>query len=462
LQSVTYGPGGTEYAALGCEVTVGHTEIVCLTVPGVGPTLHWIVTVDGQASLASTPTTAFAPPHLLGVFTQHVDTEGGSTHVLNGTNLGMASSDAYLQVFIDGLPLYVDGEALATVFPAASIYTSSKLVDGWSSEGNSGSEYWEALEFVMPPLEDEDHYKEVVVEVGHRRFGGTTSSSNTVTALYKPPRLFEVQNSPGGQEGTQQVSDLILKGSNFGSVGTVRLGGKPVDAGRIEKWRDDQITLSVVAESGNITVEVGDYKTTTIRFDDFSPILYSFDGYVPDEAGYRTDAKVDAQVVPADFSTYEEYEAAVNAGAPGAMRNLSLAGAYFGSIESVLEVTLGDPPNVATCPIYANSLRILTLPGFVASETLRSLKCAVPEGAGLLNRVVLTRSSKSSFVSNTSKQLYVDYEPPVVTDVMPKRVHTNGGGTVTLSGRNFGSFSRVGANYGSLKMKVDPLTFSHT
>jgi hypothetical protein len=150
---------------------------------------------------------------------------------------------------------------------------SSKVaVPGWVA-GDAGYGYWEAIDVVMPPLEDEDHHKEILVTVGHRRFGGAKAESNTVVATYKPPQLFEVQNSPGDTVGTQQVTDLMLLGSNFGSVGTVMFDGRPVAHTRINKWRDDQITLSVAADSGNITVVVGQYSSQTLRFDDFSPIL---------------------------------------------------------------------------------------------------------------------------------------------------------------------------------------------
>jgi hypothetical protein len=443
LEAVTYGPGGTEYAAEGCEVTVGHTEIVCLTVAGVGPDLHWVVTVDKQTSLASQRTSGYASPSLLGIFPQHVPTQGGSRHVINGTDLGMASGDAYLQVFLDGVPLDVDGAGSlsTTVFPASSELMTSKAVAGWSSSSSSSSpRYWEALEIVMPPLEDETHDKELVVVVGHRRFGGATATSKAVEAKYKPPRLNEVQNSPGGLEGTQQVSLLLLIGSNFGSVGTVQLGGSEVDASRISSWSDDQIELSVVAAFGNITVVVGDYKSATLPFDDFSPILLSLDGYLPDPAGYRTDARAEPEVIPSDFANYADFVAVVNAGL-NSNRNLSLAGVYFGSNEDVLEVTIvaagsgssgGGSGAAAVCPIWPGSL--MPIASSLSSETVRALTCKLPPGTGASNRVVLSRSSKSSFVANTTQQLAVAYHPPTITGVEPRRVHTSGGEAVTITG----------------------------
>lgn len=99
LDAVTYGPGGSEYSADKCRVSVGHTEIVCFTVAGVGSSLVWVVTVDGQSSEASeSPVSNYASPMLAGLSPQRVGTSGGSKHVLNGTNLGMASTDSFLNV----------------------------------------------------------------------------------------------------------------------------------------------------------------------------------------------------------------------------------------------------------------------------------------------------------------------------------------------------------------------------
>jgi hypothetical protein len=101
------------------EQVTSQTRIECFTVAGVGSTLYWIVTVDGQDSDASTVTTSYATPNIFGFFPYHgalrrspfaarlahvwiiswsAATDGGSSHKINGTNLGYASSDSYLKV----------------------------------------------------------------------------------------------------------------------------------------------------------------------------------------------------------------------------------------------------------------------------------------------------------------------------------------------------------------------------
>lgn len=59
------------------------------------------------------------------------------------------------------------------------------------------------------------------------------------------------------------------------------------------------------------------------------------------------------------YPTYASYTAALNRG--GALsRNLTLAGLYFGTLEHVIEVSIGDPPNLADCPIIKGTLTELT------------------------------------------------------------------------------------------------------
>jgi hypothetical protein len=292
LESVTYGPGGTEYTAINCAVTVAHTEIVCTTIPGVGSTLAYVVTVKGQSSDVSTVTGSYAKPTLFGANPMRVSTEGGTIHVVNGTDLGMACSDSYLYAYLDGAPVYIDGLSKLIVYPSTSDYMSSTYIEGWT-DADGGSPWVEALSFEMPAMSDEDHAKLFTIVLGNKLFGGATTTANNVDMIYKPPNLVEIQNTAGIPIGTTSTSDLVLSGTNFGSQGTVIYNGASVAASKIRSWKDEEIQLTVVGLSGNITVVVGDYSSDKLSFDDFSPILYtSYSAYLPDTGGYRTDALV--------------------------------------------------------------------------------------------------------------------------------------------------------------------------
>ena len=220
---------------------------------------------------------------------------------------------------------------------------------------------------VVPPLGDEVHLKDLTAEVGHRSVGGALAASNAVPAQYRPPVLLEVQNVEGLRVGTVATSDLVLVGRDFGSVGTVLFNGRAVDPSAIcaACWTDTAISLQVLALSGNVTVVVGAYRTATLRFDDFSPVLvYWVAAFAPDPAGYRTDARADASPDPValaadDDAAHGSAVALLNAG-EGARRNLTLAGVYFGTQESELRVFVGgtaeDCP-ACECPVRPGSLR---------------------------------------------------------------------------------------------------------
>lgn len=60
VDTVTYGPTGSEFTAGGCTLVVAHTLISCATVPGAGAGLSWYVTITGQRSVS--PTTAYLAP----------------------------------------------------------------------------------------------------------------------------------------------------------------------------------------------------------------------------------------------------------------------------------------------------------------------------------------------------------------------------------------------------------------
>ena len=106
LDSVTYGPGGTEYAAKRCQYgDRPHRELRCEMVPGIGDGHAWIVTVDGQSSEASTVRTGYEQPTLTGGIVREdspialtSSTDGGQPYILNGTGFGLSVENTFIQV----------------------------------------------------------------------------------------------------------------------------------------------------------------------------------------------------------------------------------------------------------------------------------------------------------------------------------------------------------------------------
>jgi hypothetical protein len=215
--------------------------------------------------------------------------------------------------------------------------------------------------------------------------------------------------------------------------------------------------LRVIGLSGNISVSVGAYRTQTLFFDDFSPLLNtSLAAYLPSPGGYRTDALGD---YPAGGGSAADDDATANGGW-GARRNLTLAGLYFGSAVSDLSVVIGSGVWAAECAIWPTSLVEITTS--MSAKTVRSVTCQVPPGAGVGNKITFARGKKTAVETNETAALVLDYQPPTIARVWPRRVHTTGG-SVTVSGTNFGmDRARASAYYGGVKMKLLTASYSHT
>ncbi len=96
ITNVTYGKTGVEYAAAACVVLAdpafSAAQIQCVTAPGTGAGLSWIVTVAGQAS-DPWGFTDYAPPSIAafdGSGARGADTVGAQLVQLSGVNFGPA------------------------------------------------------------------------------------------------------------------------------------------------------------------------------------------------------------------------------------------------------------------------------------------------------------------------------------------------------------------------------------
>jgi len=77
-----------EFTAVGCYVSIAHTQITCTTAPGAGKDLSWVVTVDGQDG--TNEKTDYGKPILSGTTFSlpYLNNDGGETIIINGTNFG--------------------------------------------------------------------------------------------------------------------------------------------------------------------------------------------------------------------------------------------------------------------------------------------------------------------------------------------------------------------------------------
>jgi hypothetical protein len=76
---------GTMYTAVGCAVTSPSVQMTCLNVPGVGPSVAWLVEVGGRNGTGfSTVVNTYTSPSLISVAsTQAMDTRGGASHTVS-------------------------------------------------------------------------------------------------------------------------------------------------------------------------------------------------------------------------------------------------------------------------------------------------------------------------------------------------------------------------------------------
>ena len=180
LQDVTYGPSGTEYTAQNCSVVVDHTHISCVTVPGVGANLRWVVTIAGQPSEPSAATTSYQRPsidawNLGGVSLLAV---GGYSVRLGVSNVGY--HQYLVQSYVDVL---FNGGDDAVRRPVNTMTLTSNA----SSVG-----YTNVAEFTMPPGLGLVIGVQLVVVDG---VTGVETPSNVVTANYSDPVVGKVVSS---------------------------------------------------------------------------------------------------------------------------------------------------------------------------------------------------------------------------------------------------------------------------
>jgi VCBS repeat-containing protein len=193
LESVTYGPGGTEYDATGCAVTANHTQITCRTVPGTGRKLRWTVTVRGQTSSPSSQTTSYAAPTIVAIAPATGKTDGGITVALQGSNFGLAAPASRFDIRVNALgsPMPASADVAAywasvragdVGLPSVAAWIAG-LVRPYETSRSIMSRGNHTVEFTLP--EGFGVGREVFLVVDG-------VPSNVVTFAYDAPAIFNV------------------------------------------------------------------------------------------------------------------------------------------------------------------------------------------------------------------------------------------------------------------------------
>eukprot|EP00520_Triparma_pacifica_P008947 CAMPEP_0118663976 /NCGR_PEP_ID=MMETSP0785-20121206/17747_1 /TAXON_ID=91992 /ORGANISM="Bolidomonas pacifica, Strain CCMP 1866" /LENGTH=4925 /DNA_ID=CAMNT_0006557813 /DNA_START=422 /DNA_END=15195 /DNA_ORIENTATION=+ len=449
VEMVTYGPAGNEFTAEIVEYK-SHAEIVCKTVKGLGQNLKWQVKIDGQFSDLSEITSNYEKPSISHIKKLHGYTEGGSEHVINGTNLGVNVDNSYLEIRFDGEAIILDGSSTDKVVQGeSSSYMAGRAEDGVT----------DYIKFVLPPMSKVHQAKVVTVHVGHKHFN-VDQESNQLVFNYGDPRIESIENLAGEPLGLTMLptTNLVIRGVNFGmekysSIFIDNVEQPFVDSTEVAgvtEWDHGTIVMRYEGIKGDVHVKVGDTLSNVVRFENRSVELLMQYPHIPRVEGYKTTgftADGDSNLTVAGCNLPDPAW-----GNPGdTIRPWDRLEMFVGGI---------------ICPVYPLSLRDLdrnaiNAPAdFCEGDTIREVTCKVPEGTGESNEVILKNGGNPHFTGNGT--LYLKYLPPIVESFTPKEVDTKGG-EVEVRGENFGVFSdKVSISMGNIGLSIKEGSLSHT
>ncbi|KAA0162016.1 hypothetical protein FNF27_08106 [Cafeteria roenbergensis] len=278
LQSVTYGPTGSEFAAHGCHVSVPHKEIRCQTVPGTGRVLRWVVTVKGQASPLSSVSTSYARPVINATTPGNSATNGGVLVRVTGQDFGVKWPLSELSVLLNA-----GGHAT----PAKAVMDAhfGSLWTGDSSARAVEVELWlgslERPAIAMSgSLKDGSHYVDFEVPEG---FGASREllllvdgvPSAVVPFRYDAPFITNI--APDRQQVETGLLRVFVEGESFCSgsqgCGSIKVDGVPVAP---ESWTHGQIVL-IIPDPANADRELA----CSVEVDGVSSNVFYFKKPVP-------------------------------------------------------------------------------------------------------------------------------------------------------------------------------------
>jgi hypothetical protein len=442
LQAVSYGPTGREFVVTrNCTVSAPNAQLACLTAPGAGRRLPWLVTVGGQTSALSGATISYAPPAVSAV--ARADgaqpptlTTGGSPAdgvmiVVNGTNFGLlpgGGAAAQLRVFFNergaaGNPPPPDAQ-LNAYYDA--------LLNGAAADGaaNAAMAGWLASlaqpAFVVNWAAPRAHQVRVAVPPGYGtgaavlvQVGGVLSATPCATCVYAgyaPPPTFayappalsaaapDQQFVPAGNLRLVLAGASLCAPAAFPGCGTLFIvtpaggggAGVAVPPAAILNWTSTAVVANLAGYSGTrgAYVVVGGQASNVVTFDKPVPFVN------PKENGWIRNVKLDTAggaVITVD---------GVQGVSPGQTVTMTIGGNACGSVVGPTVCAACTPP---------------------AGVTEYTLKCTAPPGTGKDSALLITADGETSAVASA---LRVSYEPPHINATL-------GGGVIST--QNFAS-----------------------
>ena len=285
LDSVSFGPTGSEYVARSC-IVLNHTGIECETAAGIGRNLRWVVTVEGQSSSTTrSPMTRYAAPEIVSLRlpSTGASTAGGGLASIVVRNRGLAAR-ARVQVFVNSRGLIEPSDAQGAwadmLRDGSAISSESKR---WlatmpsptvtNGEGDpiqrEGKEV--RLDFVLPPGFGQD--RQIIVKLTRGIEDSAVSNDTSSAAFsseeavysalsgfltYDPPEITRVAPDRNATMGNGWLR-VFVQGNNFcdgrDGCGQVLIDGRVVSpvaalqavgdtvSPRVIRWTHDEIEL---------------------------------------------------------------------------------------------------------------------------------------------------------------------------------------------------------------------------
>jgi hypothetical protein len=408
LTGTSLGTSGTVTVGGGtaAQSSWSHTRVVVTTPAGVGANVPVVLTRAGETAQT---TFSYAAPSIASLAPGDASTAGGTTLTLTGANFGSTGSltvggtTATVGTWSDGAILFTlppgaggtvpvvvtrNGESAQTTYHYAA--PSLALMSPTSGPAAGGTTLTLAgTSFGTSGTVTVGGVDATVTSWSHTRVLATTprgvgvnvpvvltraQESVQASFTYQAPVISGL--SPSGAS-TVGGTLLTVSGVNFGTSGTVTIGGVEATVGT---WSDGAVTVTLPPGAG------GTVPVALTRSGETASSTYTYG------APHLT------ALSPSSGPT------------AGGVR-LTLTGSNFGD-GTATTVTLGG----AACP------------GVVSTHA--QLTCTLPEGQGTAQAVVVT-------VAGVSATGSYDYGAPVLTSLTPTQLPA-GGGTLQVSGSNFG------------------------
>lgn len=378
--SVTYGVMGNAYNAKSCMVVINSpatkSMMECISSPGVGTNLRFLVNVGGQLSMLSSPisrdstsssatTLSYANPTIISIDPQTSATSDNILVTVSGINFGP----------IGTLVGVTFGESHSNPFGDGAVRTIHRNHN--------------ELQFNVPLYTvNGGHLVQVHVTDTSAAQLNVSHSSNTIIFNILPPTLNTVRS----ENSKDLNSGIMLFGSSFGksnTTGSIKIGDIVVPT---SSWNHNQIIMNPSSLDGDLSITVGMQTSNTIT--NFASKLLDLNPIV-------------SKITPKTGPTEGNIKVTINGERLGA---------------SAAKVYIGE--NLCTPIILASAEKI---------------ECMLPIGSGD-QKVIVNNGWQRGETDLNNQYVYFNYGTPEIKSIHPSNSQsTEYGEIIRLEGYNFAS-----------------------